>query len=155
MRGAYFKSLNSLIMLSFSTIKNNSSWYYDFALGLPLVLVFFVGIMFIFSRGYKMIKERSELGKSEQDFFRIRHKFSGKKIIQNKKNLLVIFTFTCFYLSIYLSNNASNWLWNILPLQFIVYPYRFLFITVFTGSIIAGYLGRKSAVVGSIFIVLA
>ncbi|EKD95603.1 MAG: hypothetical protein ACD_24C00430G0002, partial [uncultured bacterium] len=61
-----------------------------------------------------------------------------------------------FFVSLYLVLPSSNWVWEaVAPLKFIVYPYRFLFPATFAGSLLAGFMARKSWILAAFLIILA
>ncbi|OGF99180.1 hypothetical protein A2Y99_05170 [Candidatus Gottesmanbacteria bacterium RBG_13_37_7] len=93
-------------------------------------------------------------GKSQKGnnfFFSIVH--IKKFLIDN--NLFISSILITVIVSFYLTNNASNWLWNMKLLNYIVYPYRFLFLATFCGSILAGWISRKSRIFALLIIILA
>lgn len=57
--------------------------------------------------------------------------------------------------SLFFMDPASTSLYVFRPLQYVLYPYRFLFLTTFTGSLLAGYLSKKSYLSGVIIVTLA
>ncbi len=46
--------------------------------------------------------------------------------------------------SLYLTNYLSNWVWNIPPFTYILYPFRFLFVTSFAGALLGGLVVKKN-----------
>ncbi|MBM3283348.1 hypothetical protein FJY90_03770 [Candidatus Gottesmanbacteria bacterium] len=71
---------------------------------------------------------------------KLRKSPKGKLFLIGLLDNWVIWILVILFLSFYLTNHASNWLWSIPPLTYILYPFRFLFVTSFTGAILAGIL---------------
>jgi len=142
MRGSYFKSLSTIFSVAINTIKNNTSNFYDFTVGLPIL----VGSIIIATLAVKKLL-----------FQKKRFWIHSINSVQASQNDLLIFTFVVILLlSLYLANYSSNWLWETITVfRFIVYPFRFLFVATFAGSLIVGYISRKNLIVALLFIVLA
>lgn len=58
-------------------------------------------------------------------------------------------------LSLFFVSPVSNIFYAFLPLQYILYPYRFLFLATFSGSLLAGYFFKKSIPAGISIMILA
>lgn len=57
-----------------------------------------------------------------------------------KKNYLFIFWFVVFAVSLFMSSVLSSVVWNILPVQFVQFPFRFLSLTLLGGAVVTAYL---------------
>jgi len=67
--------------------------------------------------------------------------FCIKKMRRSKEWLVVLFSFFGFLFSAFLTLEASKWIWEIVPtMAFFQYPWRFLILTSFFSSILAGSL---------------
>lgn len=113
LRGYFFQLIAPVIENSWKLLRLQSPGYYSYAIGIPSLIVFSLGILFvILNRSHASISLRFGL-------------------------------FGVFWgiLSFVLTRSISEPLWNILPsqLNFISYPYRFFFITTFAVSIITGF----------------
>ncbi len=145
-RGSYFKSFYTLLSVAFSTIRSGSVGYYDFTVGLPIIIVFVAGLMFIIRYLVKLFKtSKFQMPKIANELV--------KAVTGREK--LVIWLFIILFGSLYLSNHASNLLWDIPFFRLIVYPFRFLFPATFAGSLLAGWIGRKNNLIAFTFILLA
>lgn len=145
-RGSYFKSFYTLLSVAFSTIRSGSAGYYDFTIGLPIIVVFVVGLAFIIRYLVKLFKtSKIQMPKIANELV---------KVVTGREKL-VIWLFVILFGSLYLSNHASNLLWDIPLFRFIVYPFRFLFPATFAGSLLAGWIGRKNNLIAITFILLA
>lgn len=64
----------------------------------------------------------------------------AKKQIEKEKRTLLLFVFSSFFLSIFLTQDVSRTLWQaIWPMEFIQYPWRFLLLIAFFSSLLAGF----------------
>lgn len=133
MRGSYFKSLATLTQFAWQSITSGVTHYYDFTIGIPL---FISGVASFFILIALLVKKH-------------------KKKMQPDNLHFLIAVLTVFFLSLYTANHASDWIWNIPLLHYIVYPFRFLLPVTFTGSILAGYLSRKNTAVTVLFAIMA
>jgi len=142
MRGSYFKSAYTVISVAFTTIKNNTSNFYDFSVGLPILVASVVAAFTIILTAVATL--RIKKSNSQKNRF-----------WTSQKDILLTFV-VIFLFSLYLANYSSNWLWEaISALRYIVYPFRFLFVATFVGSLIVGYISRKNLILAIIFIVFA
>ena len=67
--------------------------------------------------------------------------FCVKKMRRSKEGLVILFSFLGFLFSAFLTLEASKWIWEIVPtMAFFQYPWRFLILTSFFSSILAGSL---------------
>lgn len=149
MRGSFFKSLGTLGGNAFTTIQKGSVGYYDFTIGLSLFIVFVIGILLILLVVLYIICGSPFVASL------LRASAGSERSEKSPANYWIIGLFLLFFLSLYLANYSSNWLWNIPFLHFIVYPFRFLFLTTVLGSILAGWVFRKSFIASIAIIVLA
>jgi hypothetical protein len=130
MRGSYFKSLPTHLEVGYATLFAAQAQFWDFTIGIAIVVgVIFACIVLLTksSRSPKFLKD----------------------------NMYVFGLLIVFFIGMFLSNVASNSLWNISLLQFVVYPFRFLFISTFAGSLLAGWVARKHIALGICLIVFA
>ena len=132
LRPKFFKSMTNLAGVAFETVKKGNAAYYDFSLGLPILIGGLVTVGFF---GFLRFK---------------------KKKIKTVYSIWLVGSVAVFFGSLYLANYYSNWVWEIFkPLNFIVYPYRFLFPATFAGSLMLGFIGRSRILVSAIIIVLS
>ena len=127
MRPTFFKSIEMIVLTAVDTLRKGNVDFRDFTVGLPIL----VGVVVVLSHlGY--------LG-----YLRLKKKKTFMESMGAVVGLLVI-----FFISLYLASFSSNWLWDAFPpLNFIVYPFRFLFPATFAGSLLVGYIGRKHLIV--------
>jgi hypothetical protein len=142
MRNAFFKSLSILFQNSISTIHAGVVKYYDFTLGLPILITLAVIVVYVLYTTAKIVIPIINPKKSGKT---IRPIAIFDKILKLNTNSYLLFGFICMALiSLFLSNQISNKVWDFPLLHFIVYPFRFLFPVTFAVSIIAGWMSRKS-----------
>lgn len=161
MRGSFFKSLVTLWGNAFTTIQKGSVGYYDFTIGLPLFVIFGVGIVLLIFAVMQIIcgsclslRRFAPLGKCA---FTLSEEKSHPQLnyCLPAGKAGIIGSFLIFFLSLYLANYSSNWFWGLPLLHLIVYPFRFLFLATLVGSICAGWMVRKSLILSIVMIVLA
>lgn len=121
LRGYFFQLIAPVIENSWKLLRFEPPGYYSYAIGIPSLIVFSLGILFVILKRSHIFKKTSSLSS-----FSIRFGLYG-----------------IFWgiLSFVLTRSISAPLWSILPsqLNFISYPYRFFFITTFAVSIITGF----------------
>ncbi len=125
LRSLYMSSLVQQIRLSYAALFGKHILYQVFTVGVPILGVAFLGLFAI--------------------------------IFPQKNNLRAIgLAFLgLLALALFLDNPISNIFYIFLPLRYVLYPYRFLFLATFSGSALAGYLFRKSTIAGLCIIILA
>lgn len=121
LRGYFFQLIAPVIENSWKLLRFESPGYYSYAIGIPSLIVFSLGILFI-------ILNRS-------------HIFNDTAIQSSFSIKFGLFGIFWGILSFVLTRSISEPLWKILPsqLNFISYPYRFFFITTFAVSVITGF----------------
>lgn len=131
-RWRFYKPLSDLTGKTMELFTAKQAHYEDFSLGLPLLFVGVIGAIW-------MIGVIRETG--------IKRK--------GTKEQLIFSLYVLFLLSLFFVNPASGIIWNTGILNWIVYPFRFLFLTVFAGSLLAGYFARKNYLIVILFIFTA
>jgi hypothetical protein len=63
---------------------------------------------------------------------------------QNRTNIFFLALLVAAIGALFLVDPLSNFLYVFKPIQYVLYPYRFLFVVTFAGSLVAGYLARKN-----------
>lgn len=121
LRGYFFQLISPVLENSWRLLRLEAPGYYTYAIGIPSLFVFVLGVVFI-------ILQRSH----------IFYKDSKHTSFSTRFALYGIFW---GILSLVLTRSISEPLWNILPAQlnFISYPYRFFFITTFAVSVITAF----------------
>ncbi len=81
------------------------------------------------------------------------------KKINIKKHRLTLLLFVFCIISLFLSSALSSLVWNILPVDFVQFPFRFLSVTILCSAFLAACLtsllkGTKQYVLGFIFIIV-
>ena len=126
MRPTFFKSGEMIVLTAVDSLRKGSIGFRDFTVGLPILIAIVGTLSHLGYLGYLRIVKKKP------------HKVSFWTV-----GLLVV-----FFISLFLSSFSSNWLWDAFPpLNFIVYPFRFLFPATFAGSLLVGYIGRKHLIV--------
>jgi hypothetical protein len=154
MRSAFFKSLTLLFTNAFSTVRAGVVRYYDFTLGIPIMLVLIISFCYIMFRKIRLLnslyKDISKHKKAGTELFM-------KRIIGIAHSIDLFFVGIIFmaFLSLFLSNGLSNAFWNIPFLHYVVYPFRFLFPVTFASAVIAGKFAKKNILISIILIVLS
>ncbi len=158
MRGAFFKDFSFLFNTAFEAVKKGNTWYYDFTIGLPIILVLVTFIIFFIIRispkifaliNSKRLSQKSKV-KSQTDNSKFKNYDDILEII-----LPIIFSLMTVF-SLYLVNYKSNWLWDLLfPLKYILYPFRYLFMASFTGAVLAGFLTLRIPAIGVFLVIFA
>jgi hypothetical protein len=124
-RMIYFKPILTQILTNFQVIKTGYVQYYEFTIGLPIICVLLAGVV-IFTL------------------------MAVKKLTGNPQRkpyaLLALFSFTICVITLFLADPHSNALYGFRPLQYVLYPYRWLFIATFSGSMLAGFVLKKISI---------
>lgn len=81
--------------------------------------------------------------------------WSLKEIGKRKKGYFVAVLLVLLIMSLYFTQPTSNWIWNIPPFTFVLYPFRFLFLATFLGAALAGMVGGRHKAFAIILIVFA
>jgi len=142
LRGYFFQLISPVIENSFKLLQLQAPDYYGYAIGIPSILLFALGICYL---------TLTRIG--------LFNKSVHKSSLPTR--LGYYFIFWCS-LSFIMTRSISEPLWNILPskFNFFSYPYRFFFITTFAGAGITAYvvdmlwktLPKKRALVMSVAI---
>jgi len=119
-RTQQYKSLINFISVSLNTLRTGNTNYYDFTIGILILLTLIVSLfalLIIF------------LTKQKKNF-----------------NTQIFFPFSLFLMTLtglFLTTRFSHLLWDSGVLNLILYPYRFLFITTFAGTLLFAWLISK------------
>ena len=140
-RKLFYKSPGLLTVNSFRMLFEKQAKYFDFSLGLPIISVIVIYL-------FKLVRS---LFYSKKRLKRLLHSFLDWK---PKNNLAVILILIMFF-SIFLISPNSSVLWNTDIFNWIIYPFRFLFLLVFVASLLGGYLSRNNIIFSAIIIFLA
>ncbi|OGG15617.1 hypothetical protein A3D77_04715 [Candidatus Gottesmanbacteria bacterium RIFCSPHIGHO2_02_FULL_39_11] len=115
------------------TIQEQVTYYMDFSLGIPILLLSFASSIFV-----------------------LIYLMNSKKRKKDKHFLTLIATTVLFWICVFMANPISTWIWLYFPLlQFVVYPVRFLIPATFAGSIAGGFLLKDHKYWAALFIFLA
>ncbi len=128
MRGSFFKSFSFQWETAFRVMKSGSTGYLDFTIGLPILLIIIAGSLHIIR---SKIKDQ-------------RSKPSAKLKAFNFELDFALCTLIFALFSLYLTNYLSNWVWNMPPFTYILYPFRFLFVASFAGALLGGLVVKKN-----------
>jgi hypothetical protein len=154
MRAAFFKSLTLLFTNAFSTVREGVVRYYDFTLGIPIMLVLIVTMLYIIYRKFSLInsyfKDVSKHKKIRADIL-----IKSMTEITRNKDWFTFGIILMAYVCLFLTNGASNVFWNISVLHYVVYPFRFLFPVTFASAVIAGRYAKKHILISVILIVFS
>lgn len=148
LRSQFFKPLYAQISTAITVIRQGNAGYLDFTIGLPIVLAVVITFILMVRWIISFLVHRKEIikGKGDKDLQ------GGKNLL----NILLLGLLIVLAISLYLTNKSSDWLWTFLaPLKYIVYPFRFLFLASFTGSLLTGYICRKHILIAVCFCLLA
>lgn len=132
MRRSYMIPLIDQIRTNWAALTGPPVIYQAFTIGIPILITLFAGICFIIANR----------------IMHIRHKHVA--VIP----LFVYALFGILILSLMFVDPVSYTLYIFKPLRYVLYPYRFLFLATFTGSILTGYLYRKSIPTGICIVIL-
>jgi len=142
LRGYFFQLISPVLENSFKLLQFQAPDYYTYAIGIPSILLFALGIFYLTFTRIGVI-----------------NKVVNKVFLSRR--LGFYFIFWCS-LSFVMTRSISEPLWNIFPskFNFFSYPYRFFFITAFATSGITAYvvdilwktLPKKRALVMSVAI---
>ena len=133
MRIHQYKDLGNFFSVSFNTLRAGKTNYIDFTPGILILLTVISSLIFFITFFIQKLI----------CFYQKNHQFK----YQNKNNvnqiffafMLLLITVICLFLTTKLT--AS--LWDLGILNLILYPYRFLFVATFTGTILFAWLIRK------------
>jgi hypothetical protein len=152
MRGSFFKSFSFQWETAFEVIKEGVTHYLDFTIGLPIIFVgvisfFCILLLLEFATECISITLRKIILRCKMIYggYIFATFFGRPKDKSPKGNLLVfIGLLVLLFLSLYLTTYHSNWLWN-WPIiskyfSYILYPFRFLFVASFAGTLLTGLL---------------
>ncbi|MBU1327127.1 hypothetical protein KKB64_04655 [Patescibacteria group bacterium] len=125
LRKIYMIPVMEQIKTSWSVIMGQDIIYKEFTVGIPIVGALFAGLFsLVFSRTRKQM------------------------------NPFVLSVLGILMLSLFFVDPLSDVFYAFRPLQYVLYPYRFLFLATFAGSLIAGCLLRKHLLVGIFFVIV-
>lgn len=71
-----------------------------------------------------------------------------------KKQLLIIACFITVIMALIFTDPVSDYVYNLRPLQFVLYPYRWLFVATFAGSLMSGFLFKKTTIPSFLFLAI-
>ena len=128
LRSQYMFPLIAQLRSSVSVLWTNRITYREFTIGIPL---FIASIMGIISLAYQWLIQK-------------RHMHPLFPVLMG-----------VLFVSLFLVDPISDLYYTFRPLQYVLYPYRFLFVATFAGSLVAGYLLRKNFLAGILFIIVA
>jgi len=134
-RGSFFKSFSFQTETAFRVIRDGITHYLDFTVGLPILLIGLIACLPARQGLIRLIRN------SRKSFD---HWSASWRI-----GLLVLLSF-----SLYLTNYLSSWLWSIPPFTYILYPFRFLFVTSFAGALLGGVIAKRSKTFAVVIIIL-
>ncbi len=126
LRTDYMIPLTQQMRTSYAVLFGQHIVYKEFTIGVPIIMVLCFGALMLVWNGVK------------------------KRVSPADWSLVVL-----LILSLMLVDPFFRALYVFRPLQYVLYPYRFLFLATFSGSVLSGYLFRKSVVAGVLLIVLA
>jgi hypothetical protein len=133
-RAAYYKPLGMLVRTAFDSIQAGQTRYTDFTMGIPILIAGISVVILGLIRIKKVIKNHT--------LIHIDGVFVG---------ILLFF----FAFALYCMDHASDWIWRTKLFNYVVYPYRFLVIVTFTGSLLAGYVARKRFLMVLLFLTIS
>lgn len=128
LRTQYMIPIMQQIITSWQVLWGQQITYRQFTAGIPIIVVAIIGVLFI-----------------------------ARTVIRKHKSIhpMGITLLGILLASLFFTDPISDMLYVFRPLQYVLYPYRFLFVATFAGSLLAGLLCRRSVSTGLCIIVLA